>query len=40
MTFRYRGKLLCLAFGGILAMVWLGATSAALFAANATVRVG
>jgi ABC-type nitrate/sulfonate/bicarbonate transport system substrate-binding protein len=41
MTFRYRGKLLRLAFAAMLAMVWFGdATSAALFAANAAVRVG
>ena len=41
MTFRYRGHLLPLAFAGILATVWLGdAISAALPAANATVRVG
>ncbi len=41
MTFRYRGNLLPLAFAGILAMVCLGAaSSAALSAANATVRVG
>jgi NitT/TauT family transport system substrate-binding protein len=41
MTFRYGGKLLSLAFAGMLATVWFGdATSAALVAANATIRVG
>src|SRR4249920_1889373 len=41
MTFLYRRKLWWLAFAGALAMVWLGdAISAALFAANATIRVG
>jgi ABC-type nitrate/sulfonate/bicarbonate transport system substrate-binding protein len=39
--FLCRGKLLWLAFAGTLAMVWFGdVTSVALFAANATVRVG
>jgi ABC-type nitrate/sulfonate/bicarbonate transport system substrate-binding protein len=41
MMFPYRGNLLSLAFASMLAIVWLAdATSAALFAANATVRVG
>ena len=41
MTFLYCRKLWWLAFAGMLAMLWFGdATSAALFAANATIRVG
>jgi NitT/TauT family transport system substrate-binding protein len=41
MTFRDRGKLLCLAFAGMLAVVWFGhATIVDSVAANATMRVG
>src|SRR4030095_1538670 len=41
MTFRDRGKLLCLAFAGILGVVWFGhATVVDSVAANATMRVG
>ncbi len=41
MTFRDRGRLLCLAFAGMLAVVWFGhATIVDSVAANATVRVG
>ena len=41
MAFRDRGKLLCLAFAGMVAVVWFGhATIVDSVAANATVRVG
>ena len=41
MTFRDRGRLLCLAFAGMLAVVCFGnATIVDSVAANATVRVG
>jgi NitT/TauT family transport system substrate-binding protein len=41
MTFRDRGKLLCLAFAGMLGVVWFGhATVVDSVAANATMRVG
>jgi NitT/TauT family transport system substrate-binding protein len=41
MAFRERGKLLCLAFAGMVAVVWFGhATVVDSVAANATMRVG
>jgi len=41
MPFRERGKLLCLAFAGMVAVVWFGhATVVDSVAANATMRVG
>jgi ABC-type nitrate/sulfonate/bicarbonate transport system substrate-binding protein len=41
MTFLYRRKSLSLAFAAMLGIAWLGdATGAALFTANATIRVG
>jgi hypothetical protein len=41
MTFGHRRKLSCLAFAAMLAVAWFAnATTVALFAADATVRVG